>query len=373
MSRYGAATGGTDTGGAATGGTETGGTATGGTETGGADTGGTAAGGAAGQGGAGGSPSANLIQNGDLETGATAPWQANGGSIVLDTGIVHNGTSALRSTGRTATWNGPLQSLLSLVQSQQLASGDFILVTAWVQVSGAASDNVNVSLAITSGGSTAYITGSNVTASNTGWTQITQLLPVAWVTTPTAINFYFQGPASGVDIIVDDVVAIKSPSIVANGSFESGSASPWNGNGSTFSVQSGVVHSGTYAALATGRTATYQGPAQSILSSVSSGAAVSVIAWVQIPAGASASAATVNATLNLAGSGLSGSPRYIQLASTSIAVADQGTWVLLRSSSQVVLPTWTDALTTANLYFEGPAAGIDLYVDDVTLAVVPAG
>jgi hypothetical protein len=313
-----------------------------------------------------------------MEAATAAPWSANSGTASLETTVVHGGSQALQVTGRTATWNGPQYDLLPLVTAGTLHSGDILYFTAWVRVS-TASESINVSTTITSGGSSTYITGHTYTVNNTGWIQVGQAISLVWGTTPTTLSLYFQGPAAGSDIYLDDVTAVLATNVIGNGGFETGTASPWTANGSgALAIQSTTVHGGTYAALDSSRVNTYDGPAQSLVSAVSSksGASVGITAWVRVHSGAGgaggaggAPAIPVRATLNVSGGDVT-SAQYITLASSDNVTPD--TWTALSNTwDRTVLPTFTNPPTTANLYFEGPGAGIDLYVDDVTMALVP--
>ncbi|WP_249715144.1 carbohydrate binding domain-containing protein [Rhizomonospora bruguierae] len=49
-----------------------------------------------------------------MESGTTG-WSTFGaGTLASSTSVVHGGTRSLLHTGRTATWNGPAQSVASL-------------------------------------------------------------------------------------------------------------------------------------------------------------------------------------------------------------------------------------------------------------------
>ncbi len=59
--------------------------------------------------------SGNLLTNGDMEGGTTG-WSVFGaGTLASNTSVVHGGTRSLLRTGRTASWNGPAQSVTSVL------------------------------------------------------------------------------------------------------------------------------------------------------------------------------------------------------------------------------------------------------------------
>src|SRR3954447_18081361 len=72
--------------------------------------------------------SGNLLTNADMESGTTG-WSSFGaGTPASNTSVVHGGARSLAYTGRTASWNGPGQSVTS-----QLANGASFTASAWVR------------------------------------------------------------------------------------------------------------------------------------------------------------------------------------------------------------------------------------------------
>jgi len=71
--------------------------------------------------------------------------------------------------------------------------------------------------------------------------------------------------------------------LVTNPGFESGNTSGWFAFGPpTLSVQTGQVHSGSYACLVTNRTSTWNGIAQSLVGVLQAGQNYDVSAWVRL-------------------------------------------------------------------------------------------
>src|SRR5512138_996512 len=87
-------------------------------------------------------PGTNLLTNGNIEAG-TASWSLNGsGSLSADTSVVHGGARSLLITGRTAAWNGPRQSVTSL-----LVNGRSYTTNVWMRLqSGTATGKVTMAL-----------------------------------------------------------------------------------------------------------------------------------------------------------------------------------------------------------------------------------
>jgi len=146
--------------------------------------------------------------------------------------------------------------------------------------------------------------------------------------------------------------------LVTNPGFETGNTSGWFPFGSpTLTVETSQVHSGTYAAEVTGRTATYMGIAQSFAGILQVGQTYNVSAWVRLVSG-------TNQTMQLTiqktdGSGTS----YGLFASGSVSSTG---WTQL-SGQYTFNPSGT--ITNLNLYAEVPSSSTaSYYIDDVNLS-----
>ncbi len=142
--------------------------------------------------------------------------------------------------------------------------------------------------------------------------------------------------------------------LVQNSSLEDG-LSGWGVWGGQLAVTQAFVHSGAFAGVVTERTETWQGGVQDVLASVQTGVTYQARAFATVSGDA---AADVILTLKVT---CDGTDDYINIVA---ARATPGTWTEL--SGSVTLPSCT--LEAADLYVEGPPAGIDLYFDDVSLA-----
>ncbi|MGC4068570.1 MAG: carbohydrate binding domain-containing protein [Polyangiaceae bacterium] len=141
------------------------------------------------------------------------------------------------------------------------------------------------------------------------------------------------------------------------------------GNGGTLTAQTSTFVQGAAAALVSGRTNTWNGPAQNVLSSLRSGARVGLTAWIRVNMTTPA-ALRVAATIDL-GSGTDAANRYPEISGVDLTAAQVGTWVKLQTSwNQSVLPTWTTA-SDGKFYINANNATADLYVDAVTFVVEP--
>lgn len=171
-----------------------------------------------------------------------------------------------------------------------------------------------------------------------------------------------SGTAGSVSSCVD--AASDGKSVIDNGDFSNGSTGWTNYSGGTFTVQSGVARSGS-AAEVTGRVNVWDGPAQAITGEIATGQTINVTAWVRI-AGAASDSASVSLRITY-GDGTK--EEYPYLGGTT---ANDTGWTLV-SGVGTFKPT-TANVAGVTIYFQGPKAGVSLYVDDVAATVsAPTG
>jgi arabinoxylan arabinofuranohydrolase len=143
----------------------------------------------------------NLITNPGMEPGNTNGWAVNGaGSIAVSTAQKYSGTYSLLSTGRTATWNGPLSNITSQVQN-----GKTYACSGWVRLDNTTSGNVIMTIKKTDGSGTTYTNVATGTGSNSSWVQLSGNYTLSVSGTLTELSIYFEGPNSGVNYYLDDV------------------------------------------------------------------------------------------------------------------------------------------------------------------------
>ncbi len=157
---------------------------------------------------------------------------------------------------------------------------------------------------------------------------------------------------------------LHSQNLITNPGFESGNLNGWFSFGSdVLSIESQSVHSGSYAALVSQRTATYMGIAQSLQGLIQNGQSCSISAWLQP---ASASAETMYLTVQQTdGNGTS----YFHVAGGSLP---PGVWSQLSGSFSL---NYSGTLTSLVLYAEMPSSPTNsFYIDDVsaTLSTPPS-
>lgn len=144
--------------------------------------------------------------------------------------------------------------------------------------------------------------------------------------------------------------------LVTNPGFEQGAA-PWAARGPATLLVSTQAHTGAGAGWVTNRTATWQGVAQSLLGRMRPGGSYFCAAWARAEGITNQSLKLSFEQRDAAGT------RFFNVA--SVTVTNTG-WTYL---SGIFSLNVTGALSEIIVYVEGPAAGVELRVDNV--AVVP--
>lgn len=302
-------------------------------------------------------PQASLIGNGDFESG-TGGWFGFGPVSLATTTDAHGGNQAAIATARTDTWQGIATDVTAGVQP----NGGY-RASAWMKIAGAASDRVGLTAAVGCAGTgTQFLPIGSATATSDGWVEVSGTVVVPNCTVESFV-VYGEGPAAGVDLLLDDVAfwqvsAGEAPNVITNSGFESG-AGDWFGFGSVVvEATTERAHSGSQSGRVSGRTDSWNGLATSLVGRLTPGRSYSVSAWAQVGAGS----VPVNLTFQNGCEG--GATNFTFLAG---ATASDAEWTQLQGT--LVAPDCN--LTTANFYIEGAPAGTDIYLDDVEVRELP--
>ena len=158
-------------------------------------------------------------------------------------------------------------------------------------------------------------------------------------------------------LLVISTMPAAAQNVLTNPGFETDSTAPWIGFGSpTLTVESAVVHSGSYACAVTTRTGTYMGAAQSLIGLLQSGQLYNVSVWVMLDGGTSQTMQlTMQETVG------SGTPTYTLIASGTVTASGwtqlSGTYTYNGSGSDSAL----------NFYVEVPSSATNsYYLDDAS-------
>jgi endo-1,4-beta-xylanase len=299
----------------------------------------------------------NLIANPDFESGTTGWFGFGGPTLAASMAEAHGGAQSGFVSNRTGSFQGPGTSLLGLAFS----NGTY-RASAWARLSGAESGPAILTLKASCAGADQFIRIATGTATSTAWTEVSGTFTVPDCAL-TELTMYLEGPPAGVDQYVDDVsvrqdLSELEPNIIANPGFESGTASWFGFGGPTLAAQATQAHSGALSVLVTNRTASFQGPGQSLLAAATAGS-YAASGWVRL---ANLAAAPIQMTLKTSCDGVD------QFAAIGSANATDAGWTRIAGTLDVASCTLTDLV----LYFEGPAAGVEFFVDDVTVRKLPS-
>jgi hypothetical protein len=148
--------------------------------------------------GYGASAGGSILTNGNIESG-TSGWSVFGaGTIATNTSVVHGGSASLLQSGRTASWNGPSQDLTS-----KLSNGKSYTTSVWMRTQ-TGTPTGKVTLALTVGGTTNYLTLAQGAVNSSGWTQLTGTATVSWSGTLTSARLYVETTSGTDSFYVDD-------------------------------------------------------------------------------------------------------------------------------------------------------------------------
>jgi hypothetical protein len=114
------------------------------------------------------------------------------------TSPVHGGSRSLEITSRTASWNGPSQSLTS-----KLTNGKSYTTTVWMR-SVTNSPTGKVTLAVTANGTTNYIQLASGAVNSSGWTQLSGTTTVSWSGTLSSATFDVETTSGTDSFYIDD-------------------------------------------------------------------------------------------------------------------------------------------------------------------------
>ena len=147
------------------------------------------------------SSGANVLTNADMEGGTTG-WVVNGaGTLSSDTTQFHGGARSVKTTGRTANWNGIGQ---NVAVSNFPTSGQNWTVSVWVRSqTGTPTGKATIRLTAST---TTYVSMASAAINSTGWTQLTGTVPVTWSGTLTGVLFYVETDAGTDNLYIDDAL-----------------------------------------------------------------------------------------------------------------------------------------------------------------------
>lgn len=307
----------------------------------------------------------NLVANGGFESGAVAGWASwNGSTLVASVDQARSGNFSLHASARPNDAQFAVYNLTSGV-----TPGTTYQVSAWALHTGADPTTVRLAAKVECTSATApaghntypWLSNNTAVAPNT-WTQLSASLVIPDCDI-VDVAIFFEGTPAGIDVYLDDVAVVPpaDTNLVTDGSFEAGIAGWQSWSGATLTASSAQARTGAQSLLATDRTNTNQFAVYNLTSRVTPGTTYSVNAWTLIGGGVTDTvrlAAKVECTSATAPAGHN---TYPWLHNNADVVP--GVWTPL--SGQLVIPD-CDIVDVA-IFFEGTAAGTDVYLDDVSV------
>jgi len=156
---------------------------------------------------------------------------------------------------------------------------------------------------------------------------------------------------------IDDIeFPAGKQNILTNPGFELGNTTGWTHGGFSLAAVKDEVHSGNFSALSTNRTQTWHGPRQSLLNVMEDGKTYQVSGWVRLQ---NADSCSIGITIQQTDS------RGTNWPHISWSTGYNNRWIRLNGTFALDVD---GVLTGLDVYFEGPPAGVNFYVDDAEVA-----
>jgi GH35 family endo-1,4-beta-xylanase len=301
------------------------------------------------------------VVSSDFEDGTLQGWTPFGSpTLTNSTEAAHTGTHSLKTTNRTASFNGP-----SLDLQSQLLPGATYQISGWVRlVSG--SDTVRFTVQHGTGGNFAGV--AQGVAGNTAWVQLQGTFTRG--VGDSVVRLYLESNNAASEYYLDDVVITEispPPTPVVTHDFEDGTTQGWRPRfGSPIVTNTtDAAHAGTRSIVTTNRTQAFNGPALDVGSILQPDNIYQFGGWVRlVPGQTLTSPVTIKFTMQVDFSDGSGT-QFIEVT-PSQTVTDTA-WVHLQGNFSFG-GTNVSALT---LYGEtnGNGATASFYLDDFTIAL----
>jgi endo-1,4-beta-xylanase len=306
-----------------------------------------------------------IVQH-DFEDGTTQSWGPRGSAIVASTTeAARTGARSLKTSGRTANWNGPSLDVRTLLEK-----GATYMISGYVRlVAGQLPTTLIFTVQRTpAGGSTAF---DRVVASPTdgvtdaGWVQLQG--QYAYSTDVSELLLYLESSSPTSEYYLDDFTITQlspppggeaAPGIATD--FEDTTAQGWQPRigAEILTVTAADQHGGAYSLLTTNRQNPYDGPSLNILSHMTRGFKYDISVWVKLAPGESATDVRVSIQRNLQGT----ANFDTVVGNTQVTDAQ---WVNLAASY-----TLSNDVDGLSIYVETASSLASYYIDDFSMTLV---
>jgi len=315
------------------------------------------------------SADAQTVVSNDFEDGTTQGWIPRGPVLLTNTTEAANtGTHSLKTTGRTAGFNGPALNLLGV-----LSPGTPYQVTVAVRLaSGEPATQLIVTVQRTpSGGTNQFdrvVASAATGVTDGGW--VTLQGSYSFAGDVTGLLLYVESSSPTASYYIDDFSIVVVPALGCSvpqdnsgihTSFETGTTEGWGPRigRETVTVTTADAHAGSYSLLTTGRQAAFDGTAINAAGKLCNGSRYVVNLWAKMAPGQPTSQLRVSIQRTLAGV-----TNFNTVVGNTTVSADQ--WVRLRATYDFVFN-----YSQLTLYVESASGTASFYIDDFDLSFVP--
>ena len=164
----------------------------------------------------------NLLVNPGFEEG-TLGWNGRGCTFSTST-VSRSGGYSGYATNRSFFWEGIKQSVLG-----KMIPGETYTISAWMKLENSSSDQIIATIQQIDDRGTNYTSVDTSTGYSNRWTNLSGRFTLDAVGILTTLDFYFEGPAEGINFYLDDVEVLgrvaeppEPPKPDANGSVNMG-------------------------------------------------------------------------------------------------------------------------------------------------------
>jgi endo-1,4-beta-xylanase len=311
-----------------------------------------------------------VVKEYNFDDGTTQGWGPRGDATVASVkDTARSGANSLKTTGRTANWNGP-----SLNATALLEKGATYQITGYAKlVKGKAASNLKFTIQRQpEGADTAYDeVNTPIAVTDADWVKLEG--EYSYDGNATELQLYAESDDATSEFYLDDISIIltaEAPAekaefaeaTVKEYNFDDGTVQDWGPRGdATVASVKDAARSGANSLKTTGRTANWNGPSLNATAILEQGATYRITGYAKLVKGKAAS--NLKFTVQRQPDGAD--TAYDQV-NTPIAVTDAD-WVKLEGEY-----SYLGKATELQLYAESDDATSEFYLDDISIVLTAA-